>query len=391
MEDSLPVSRTHWTGSGVVVICLGSVIALANFTVLFGVLRKHLQRARGFAKLTGVDWFVVNICVADFLFGLLSTVALLMSRGDLRNSRAATNVAIFSGFAGSASTFLLFGLALTRYLLVRRHTAAADKGFIQETETHKWIACLWFVVACLAIGFVAAGTPAPAIHGLSSNLSELVPGSAITVFTQTHALVSTVLPIVGIFWFYYRIIQEVKHDVVDPALTRKIANMFALLNLVYTISILPLGSVYIHGLITGGTLRMELQRAFYMLVFLNFLANPLIYCVCQKKYRKAVLDLPFLRYPANALGLLPQQTSASAPASSSPKRSHSHASTHKSRTATTQTDCPAPMLEEHSNLEEDSREPACAVEVQMHANVESSQLEPSESAEASSSKIANDV
>ena len=52
-------------------------------------------------------------------------------------------------------------------------------------------------------------------------------------------------------------VQEVKEDVLDPKVTKQIALMVALLNLVYVVFLLPYGCVNIYELTTGMSAMSE--------------------------------------------------------------------------------------------------------------------------------------
>lgn len=296
MSSSLS-SYERWRPESVLLITMSSLVVASNLIIVAAFTKKHLDRHPRFYPFAAVELFVFNISLFDILYSFGTTCGLLLSAGDLHRSDAATVLLMFfTMFGGAGSLFLLFGLALTRYKFVfdpnnkRYHTKNIRRVIIGI-----WI--VFFVVA-FVIAITDISSPAPA--GFLSQFGQDIP--VVKYINPVFTIFVLVVPCGGVFWFYRRILNEVKGSASDDKLTRRIARMFVLLNSVYFVTLLPYACLAAWGIVTGEDFPRQLDTWLYILTYCNWLANPIIYCACRQKYRAAVLDLPGIRYIRKALG-----------------------------------------------------------------------------------------
>lgn len=103
-------------------------------------------------------------------------------------------------------------------------------------------------------------------------------------------------PSIVIFVLYSKIVQAIKESCFDQKVPRSVAKMIFATNLVYIMALFPFGANGFYILIVGHQVSGIWDATTTLIALVNYVMNPILYCVFQKKYHRAVFDLVGIKF-----------------------------------------------------------------------------------------------
>lgn len=290
-----------WLQAAKIAFSISLFYLAANLAIMIAVFRKWIDKDADFRKLTMADFFIMLMSGSDMMSGLAYCIAIGWADGDFANSDSAC---IFSAFVGGiftgTSLMSLFMLAFSRYAIVRDplHFGLQWKTTMLSTT-------------CVCLMAIAFG-----IFAISTDIIEQSPSriycaggyqtaSAATCINAILTLCMIVGPSIGIFYFYASVIGYVKETVNDNQLLKRLSKMCCVMSLIYVFSMFPYAIQVIHVLVTGRSLSAAFDATSIILTMVNFVSNPFLYIIYQRRYRKAVFDLLGVNYFRRKYGYIP--------------------------------------------------------------------------------------
>ena len=289
--------RTLFKITAAITIILCPVIVLLNVSVILAVKTKRELKEHN------SNILLASLAIADVLTGVISApvtisldVLLLLKRfliPDVFCRLAWINeMTLFLG--GCSSTYHLAVIAWERYVAIRKWTEY--KVIVTRGRVKRYARIAWYlvavVVAILPRAMKLKFFEVPYKYRMIASLVGVIPGAeSIILIGYFYILVY-----LGVRKRNIDTITEVR-SLMNTTLATKVAKTTAILTGAVFISFIP-SSIY---LFFGDAYPIFRRSSYFrwsmMLVHLNSVLNPALYCYRDRRYREAILEILKIRKP----------------------------------------------------------------------------------------------
>lgn len=288
--------RTMFKISAAITIILCPVIVLLNVLVILAVKTKRELKEHN------SNILLASLAIADVLTGVISApitisldVLLLLKRfliPDVFCRLAWINeMTLFLG--GCSSTYHLAVIAWERYVAIRKWTeykVIVTRGRVKKYARIAWLVAV--VVAILPRAMKLEFFEVPYKYRMIASLVGVIPG-AVSIILIGYFYILVYL---GVRKRNIDTITEVR-SLMKAKLATKVAKTTAILTGAVFISFIP-SSIY---LFFGDAYPIFRRSSYFrwstMLVHLNSVLNPVLYCYRDRRYREAILEILKIRKP----------------------------------------------------------------------------------------------
>lgn len=288
--------RTMFKIAAAITIILCPVIVLLNVLVILAVKTKRELKEHN------SNILLASLAIADVLTGVISApvtisldVLLLLKRfliPDVFCRLAWINeMTLFLG--GCSSTYHLAVIAWERYVAIRKWTeykVIVTRGRVKKYARIAWLVAV--VVAILPRSMKLKFFEVPYKYRMIASLVGVIPG-AVSIILIGYFYILVYL---GVRKRNIDTITEVRSPM-KAKLATKVAKTTAILTGAVFISFIP-SSIY---LFFGDAYPIFRRSSYFrwsmMLVHLNSVLNPALYCYRDRRYREAILEILKIRKP----------------------------------------------------------------------------------------------
>lgn len=288
--------RTMFKISAAITIILCPVIVLLNVLVILAVKTKRELKEHNSNHL------LASLAIADVLTGVISAsvtisldVLLLLKRfliPDVFCRLAWINeMTLFLG--GCSSTYHLAVIAWERYVAIRKWTeykVIVTRGRVKKYARIAWLVAV--VVAILPRAMKLKFFEVPYKYRMIASLVGVIPG-AVSIILIGYFYILVYL---GVRKRNIDIITEVR-SLMKAKLATKVAKTTAILTGAVFISFIPSLIYLFFGDAYPIFRRSSYFRWSMMLVHVNSVLNPVLYCYRDRRYREAILEILKIRKP----------------------------------------------------------------------------------------------
>ena len=289
--------RTVFKVNAAIAIILCPVVVLLNILVILAVKTK-----RGL-KEHNSNILLASLAIADALTGIISipltiTLDVLLLLRRFLTPEGFCRIALINEMTlfigGCSSTYHLAVIAWERYVAIRKLTEY--KVIVTRGRVKKYARIAWLVAVVVAIPPRVMKLKVFEVsykYRMILSLVGVIPG-AVSIILICYFYILVYL---GVRKRNVDTITEVR-SLIKAKLATKVAKTTAILTGTVFISFIPSAIYLFLGEAYPALRRSSYFRWSMMLVHLNSVFNPLLYCYRNRRYREAMLEILKIRKPA---------------------------------------------------------------------------------------------